>query len=93
MPFHTDQALLAAVDLQEEIHILCILGERAKDEEVISGHDPLVFFDRRYLPDQPGLHVWEGNIYDDIEDVTSWSGYWRPAVLGDFPRFGLLVPQ
>jgi hypothetical protein len=49
-----------------------------------------------FKPTEPGVWVWAGEVVYQDHPCFSLSfrchGNWRPAVLGDFPRFGLPVP-
>jgi hypothetical protein len=104
---HKDQALLVAALRDGTQLILAVLGDWLETEVdgFGFGNDLDRYFrqDQGNLPGGPGLYVWDGVVFvSDIADPAkrydgSWRpaylcGAWRPAVLGDFVRFGLPVP-
>jgi hypothetical protein len=75
--------------------VLAALGEIARHELIFDGPMDVRLPDK--VPTAIGFHVWEGR-YEVTGGETSLLqsvlaiGSWRPALLNDFPRFGLPVP-
>jgi hypothetical protein len=96
MTWFQNQAYLMAVIEGGDSPVLAALGVVAKND--LRTYGPVDVPISSELPASVGFHIWEGAIAledsDDVHSGTSflWSGNWRPAVLGDFPRFGLPVP-
>jgi hypothetical protein len=96
MTWFQNQVYLVAVIEGGESPVLAALGIVAKND--LRQYGPVDVPISSEIPASVGFHIWEGEIcVEDFADRHSsssflWTGSWRPAVLGDFPRFGLPVP-
>lgn len=96
---HDDQSVLIAVGRSDGVFdgatALSCFGERAALEIEATTNWPGDFMAGNFesVPRTPGPWVWEGRIVaTGVGIIPRWDGVWRPAVLGDFARFGLAVP-
>jgi hypothetical protein len=68
-------------------------GEQLADDD--SAH-PLNAMGPEEVPASPGFYVWEGERVEsevwEGESRVHWQGTFRPAVAGDFERFGFPMP-
>jgi hypothetical protein len=93
---YEDQALLVVQCPGGIWAVLAVLGEIVRDH--LDEYGPIDLGIPLGIPDPVGLYVWEGQceLASDrnysLRGNTTWFGSWRPAVLGDFTRFGLPVP-
>lgn len=100
---YEDQAFLVVNTPNGNWFVLMALGEFAQLE--LDTGAPMEAYLPGLMPGSVGFHVWDGRC-EVVREIRCceverdgplihrivWSGSWRPAVLGDFPRFGLPVP-
>lgn len=97
---YLDQQFLIARDTLDGFnHILGANGDMAIELADKASADlfSLDGWDENDRPGEPGLWVWTGRIIYSKDYPDPYfryrDGSWRPALLNDFPRFGLPVPQ